>query len=87
MFQEDAARGLRDHPEIVAYHPKATVVIGRSNDWNKEKHRALHGLNSRLNSINIITYDQLLAQGERIIDIVSKDYNEDVDKENSLQDY
>ncbi|BAM48058.1 Shedu anti-phage system protein SduA domain-containing protein [Amphibacillus xylanus] len=76
VFQEEAARGLRDHPEIVAYHPKATIVIGRSNDWTKEKHRALHGLNSRLNSITIITYDQLLAQGERMIDIVSEGYNE-----------
>ncbi|SDB84592.1 protein of unknown function [Pelagirhabdus alkalitolerans] len=77
MFQEEAARGLRDHPEVIAYHPKAIIVIGCSSEWNKDKHRALHGLNSRLSSITIITYDQLLAQGEKMIDIVSGAYNND----------
>jgi hypothetical protein len=68
VLHEEAITGLRDHPEIVAYHPRATIVIGRSNDWPDEKLKALHGLNNRLNGISIMTYDQLLAQGERVLE-------------------
>jgi len=71
VFNDVAAKGLRDHPEIVAYHPKATIIIGRSNDWEEEKHKALHGLNCRLSGITIMTYDHLLSQGERIIQMLS----------------
>jgi hypothetical protein len=70
VLHEEAAAGLRDHPEIVAYHPRAVIVIGRSNDWDHEKLRALHGLNRRLNGITIMTYDQLLTQGERLIQML-----------------
>lgn len=71
VLHEEAANGLRDHPEIVAYHPRATIVIGRSNEWLDDKLRALHGLNRRLSGVNIMTYDHLLAQGERLVDILS----------------
>lgn len=70
VFAEEAARGLRDNPDIIAYHPRATIVIGRSNDWVDTKHRALHGLNSRLTNISILTYDHLLVQGRRLIEIL-----------------
>ena len=33
--------------------------------------KALHGLNSRLTGIRVITYDHLLAQGESLIDYLS----------------
>lgn len=33
--------------------------------------RALHGLNSRLNGIRVVTYDFLLAQGESLVDYLS----------------
>lgn len=73
VLHEEATRGLRDHPEIVAYHPRATIVIGRSEGWDEEKLRALHGLNRRLNGITVMTYDQLLAQGERLVSIVTSE--------------
>lgn len=82
VLHEEAANGLRDHPEIVAYHPRAIVVIGRSHDWDEEKLRALHGLNSRLSSLMVMTYDQLLAQGERLIEIVSPNVNEAIRDDN-----
>lgn len=59
-----AAKGLDDHPEIVAYHPRATIVIGRSADWTEDQQRGLRGLNARLHSITVMTYDHLLAQAE-----------------------
>jgi hypothetical protein len=71
VLQEAAASGLLDHPEIVAYHPRAIIVIGRSQDWQAEKLRALHGLNSRLAGVCVMTYDQLLAQGERLVEILA----------------
>jgi hypothetical protein len=71
VLHEVAAKGLRDHPEIVAYHPRAIIVIGRSDDWDTEKLRALHGLNHRLNNVTVMTYDQLLSQGERLLQMLS----------------
>jgi hypothetical protein len=70
VLHEVAAKGLRDNPEVVAYHPRATIVIGRSKGWPEDKLRALHGLNRRLSGVNIMTYDHLLAQGERLLDVV-----------------
>ena len=61
VLHEEAAKGLRDHPEIVAYHPRATIVIGRSSGWPEDNLRALHGLNRRLSGVNIMTYDHLLV--------------------------
>lgn len=70
VLHEVASKGLRDHPEIVAYHPRAIIVIGRSDQWREERLRALHGLNRRLSGITVMTYDQLLAQGERLIQML-----------------
>ncbi len=67
VLHEEAAKGLRDHPEIVAYHPRATIVIGRSIGWAENQLRALHGLNRSLSGLTIMTYDHLLAQGERLL--------------------
>jgi hypothetical protein len=71
ILHEEAAKGLRDHPEIVAYHPRAMIVIGRSSDWEEDQIRALHGLNHRLNGISVMTYDHLLAQGRRLVEFLS----------------
>jgi hypothetical protein len=30
--------GLRDHPEVFAWHPRATIVLGRSSGWSDEIH-------------------------------------------------
>lgn len=71
ILHDAAKKGLLDHEEVVAYHPRATIVIGRSNTWNAEMQRALHGLNCRMHGISVMTYDHLLAQGERLIEILS----------------
>jgi hypothetical protein len=64
---EDAKRGLRDRPDIHASHPRATIVIGRSLGWSDDYQHALSGLNQRLVGITLMTYDQLLAQGDELI--------------------
>lgn len=79
VFSEEARKGLRDNPGIYAYHPCATLVIGRSSDWPKQKYEALHELNSRLSGITVITYDQLLQQGRQIIGaIISSRDDQDI---------
>jgi len=70
MHSEVAEGSLRDSPEVVAYHPRATIVIGRSHDWPYDQHKALHGLNRRLSDISVITYDHLLAQARRTLDLM-----------------
>lgn len=81
VFQQAASQGLIDHPEIVAYHPRSIIVIGRSHDWETEKLKALRGLNSRLSCISVMTYDQLLAQGERLIEMLEPSPPTNVDEE------
>lgn len=70
VLHEEATHGLRDHPEVVAYHPRATIVIGRARGWTVEQHRALRGLNARMSGITVMTYDHLLAQGQRAVDLL-----------------
>jgi hypothetical protein len=58
---------------VVAYHPRATIVIGRSADWAQDQQKALHGLNRRLSDISVITYDtydHLLEQARRTVELV-----------------
>lgn len=64
---EDAEHGLRGRPDIHTSHPRATIVIGRSDGWSEENQRTLAGLNQRLVGITLMTYDQLLAQGDELI--------------------
>lgn len=40
VLHDVAANGFRDHPEIVAYHPRAITVIGRSNGWESTQLRS-----------------------------------------------
>ncbi len=77
MFCDQTKIGIADHPEIVAYHPRAIIVIGRSVEWKEDRLRALHGLNRRLIDMDIITYDHLLAQGERLIEVLSSEVEKD----------
>ncbi len=70
VFSEAAKNGLMDNREIVACEPKAIIVIGRSSNWEDDKLQALQELSSELHNISIITYDELLARGERQLEIL-----------------
>lgn len=87
VLHEMAAKGLRDHPEIVAYYPRATIVIGRSSDWEERKLRALHGLNQRLSGISVMTYDHLLQQGERLVQLFNENALTGQDRYDSRVDW
>jgi hypothetical protein len=87
VLHDVAAKGLRDHPEIVAYHPRAIIVIGRSCQWNEERLRALHGLNRRLSGLTVMTYDHLLAQGERLVEMLGPRAEEPPELDVSAADF
>lgn len=79
LHSEVGLEGLRDAPEVVAYHPRATIVIGRSNDWAEAQHQALHGLNRRLADISVISFDHLLAQARRTLELLeAPEHDEEV---------
>jgi len=86
VFREQATNGLMDNKEIIACEPKAIIVIGRSIDWEDDKVQALHELNSELHNISIITYDELLARGERQLEIICEEntVSEEIDDEDGL---
>jgi hypothetical protein len=77
-FAEYAANGLDDFPNVIAFHPVATIVIGRSNEWSRDQHRALHSLNAHLRDIQIITFDYLLRRGERLLEIIQSPAKDEV---------
>jgi hypothetical protein len=84
VLANEASKGLLDHPEVVAYHPRATIVMGRSAGWSTEKFKALHGLNARLSGITLMTYDQLLAQGERLVEVLTENATDGKEENDNL---
>ena len=77
VLHDEAASGLRDHPDVIAYHPRAIIVIGRSSGWEEDRSKALHGLSRRLSGISVMTYDMLLAQGERLVQVLTTERGQD----------
>ncbi len=70
LLQDTTSRALVAHPLLVAYHPHATIVMGRSRNWSDDETRALHGLNARLHNIRVMTYDHLHAQAKQLLHLV-----------------
>lgn len=75
-FHDAARNGLRDNPHVVAYHPRVFIIQGRSSSWGESRLRALHGLNTRLHGVQLMTYDQLLTQAKRLIELLTTESNE-----------
>ena len=71
---------------MMFYHPKAIVVVGRSNDWDKAKLKSLHGLNSRLHGITIMTFDQLVGLGNRLLEILKNGSSESSQDDQNTND-
>ncbi|MGH7298205.1 MAG: Shedu anti-phage system protein SduA domain-containing protein [Polyangiaceae bacterium] len=73
VLQDTMSHSLEAHPLLVAYHPRATIVIGRSHRWSKAQTRALRGLNARMHNITVMTYDHLVAQAKQLLRLVGDD--------------
>ncbi len=82
-YLDDYARRYPDvyyQDEIDTYKPKGIIVIGRSGEKNSEKtpkqvrdlKRSKRQLNSYLHGIEIWTYDDLMLNAERVIELLER---------------
>lgn len=69
---ENFKKTLEQEHSVRILRPRIRLIIGRTKDFNKEENEALHFLNSSLHDIDIISYDQLLENGNRIISFYEK---------------
>lgn len=64
-----------DSKDFAKYHgaiplrPRGIVIYGRSADWGEQEWTALRLLNSRLHGVTILTFDQVLDQGKRLLEL------------------
>jgi len=66
---EDHRLQLVELVKIPVLRPTITIVIGRSNNWDKPLRKQLRILNSTLLNIKVLTYDHLLAMGDNILQL------------------
>jgi hypothetical protein len=72
ILAAEAEHGLRDHPEIVAFFPIGTIVMGRSSDWTIDQRKWLVRLNAAIHGVHLMTYDDLRAQAARMLEVISQ---------------
>lgn len=58
---------LRDRYHLPVVYPRIRIVIGRSNEWDEDRRRALRRLNAHLSGVEIFTFDQVLARADVMI--------------------
>jgi len=75
---EENYKDLFNEQKIFVIKPRAFILVGRNTGWSPEKRRALRKLNYSLHGIEVLTYDDLLNRGERIVEM----YNKKIDKIN-----
>lgn len=65
----DSIRTRKRLQEAVILRPHATLIHGRSNNWQAEHFEAQRLLNSSLHGVTVITFDQALQRATRINEI------------------
>jgi hypothetical protein len=66
----DSAEYIKDHGGIVPLKPRGLVIQGRSDDWTREEWESFRLLNDELHSVQVITFDHLLQQAERMLAVM-----------------
>jgi hypothetical protein len=66
----DSDEYMRDHGGIMPLKPRGLVIQGRSNEWNRDEWEAFRLLNDELHSIQVMTFDHLLRQAERMLAVM-----------------
>ena len=81
---QDIRDNLANRTKLPFLRPRARIVIGDSTGWLDPQKDALRLLNAELSNIEIRTFDQVLAQGRRLIELyelgpdqIAGDGNED----------
>jgi len=73
---EDYKKSIENEHSVRILRPRIKLVIGRTENFNNEEKEALHFLNSSMRDIEIVSYDQLLENGNRIISFYESDPQE-----------
>ncbi len=58
---------LQDEYKVKVIMPRIKIIVGRNNAFNDAQRNCLRMLNSNLNSIQVITYDDLVTFGKLIL--------------------
>lgn len=67
---------IDDHDGVIPLKPRGIVVHGRSNKWGEEEWEAFRLLNDEMHNVQILTFDHLLAQADRMLAVMQvKDEN------------
>jgi hypothetical protein len=69
----DYKHKLENEQSVRILQPRIKLIIGRSKNFNTKEREALHYINSSLNNIEVITFDQLLENGRKIISFYEKE--------------
>lgn len=64
---QDYKLNIEKEYEVKVIMPRVKIIIGRNSDFKDEEKDSLRMLNSNLNSIQIITYDDLVQFGKLIL--------------------
>jgi hypothetical protein len=64
---QDYKLNIEKEYEVKVIMPRVKIIIGRNTNFNDEEKDSLRMLNSNLNSIQIITYDDLVQFGKLIL--------------------
>ena len=65
--QVDSEDYMRDHGGIKPLKPRGLIIQGRSSEWGGGEWEAFRLLNDELHSIQVMTFDHLLQQAERML--------------------
>ena len=67
---------ISDHDGVIPLKPRGIVVHGRSNKWGAEEWEAFRLLNDEMHNVQIMTFDHLLVQADRMLAVMRvKDEN------------
>lgn len=69
---EDYKKNIESEYSVRVLRPRVKLIIGRTHNFNDNEREALHFLNSSLHDIDIISYDQLIENGKKIISYYEK---------------
>ena len=65
--QLDSAEYIKNHGGVLPLKPRGLIIHRRSNGWTAEEWEAFRLLNDELHTVQVITFDHLFKQAERML--------------------
>lgn len=79
---------IKDHGGVIPLKPRGLIIHGRSLNWRAEEWESFRLLNDELHSVQVITFDHLFKQAERMLAVMEiKDENPLVEEEINADDF